>query len=104
MVVIVMVIIVMVFVMMMKAILKSMVMVRTWWGEVVNRSSYLVDRLSLWVVYKVHPFLLLHSTKQLPGLELRPAPIVSADFKLPESADFLSGRIKLARMVSPMPC
>ena len=104
MVVIVMVIIVMVFVMMMKAILKSMVMVRTWWGEVVNRSRYLVDRLSLWVVYKVHPFLLLHSTKQLPGLELRPAPIVSADFKLPESADFLSGRIKLARMVSPMPC
>ena len=99
-----MVIIVMVFVMMMKAILKSMVMVRTWWGEVVNRSSYLVDRLSLWVVYKLHPFLLLHSSKQLPGLELRPAPIVSADFKLPESADFLSGRIKLARMVSPMPC
>ena len=45
-----MVIIVMVFVMMMKAILKSMVMVRTWWGEVVNRSRYLVDRLSLWVV------------------------------------------------------
>ena len=70
----------------------------------VNKSSYLVDRLSLWVVYKVHPFLLLHSTKQLPGLELRPAPIVSADFKLPKSADFLSGRIKLARMVSPMPC
>ena len=70
----------------------------------VNRSRYLVDMLSLWVVYKVHPFLLLHSTKQLPGLELRPAPIVSADFKLPESADFLSGRIKLARMVSPMPC
>ena len=104
MVVMMMVIIVMVFVMMMKAILKSMVMVRTWWGEVVNRSSYLVDRLSLWVVYKLHPFLLLHSSKQLPGLELRPAPIVSADFKLPESADFLSGRIKLARMVSPMPC
>ena len=70
----------------------------------VNRSSYLVDRLSLWVVYMLHPFFLLHSTKQLPGLELRPAPIVSADFKLPEPADVLSGRIKLARMVSPMPC
>jgi len=63
--------------------------------------SCLSERESL-CAKKLQPFLLLHSPKQLAGLVFTTA-VVRVSTDLP-SEDELPGRIKLARMVSPIPC
>ena len=59
-----------------------------------KRASHLSERESLCAVKKLHPFLLLHSPKQVTGFKLT---LDLANTDLP-------GRIKLAKMVSPIPC
>ena len=61
---------------------------------IMKRASHLSERESLCAVKKLHPFLLLHSPKQVTGFKLT---LDLANTDLP-------GRIKLAKMVSPIPC
>ena len=86
-----------------------------------RRRRYLSERESLCAVKKLQPFLLLHSPKQLVGLEFTPV-LASTDLLYRSTVSFgfltkqkkrdtdlpfeeeLPCRIKLPKMVSPIPC